>query len=200
MRGKNKRRNLMKIKIKIKGITPLICNRFHDEAAMQASAGTRAAAAAGSRGTPQEICEKKLYLNAKGKPMIPQPNLLRCIVEGGRFHKAGKKQITTQKESLLYACLDIDGTEIDIKHKQPWKVDTRPVVIPSTGGRILAHRPMFDDWELSFTADVDTALVTEDLIRQIIDDAGKRVGLGDYRPARKGPYGKFVVTEWKATK
>ena len=27
--------------------------------------------------------------------------------------------------------------------------------------------------------------------------AGKRVGLGDFRPACKGPFGKFVVVEWK---
>lgn len=190
----------MKIKVKIKGITPLICNKYHDEAAMAASSGTRKAAAAGFKGTPQEICEKKLYLSSKGKPMIPQPNILRCIIDGGSFHKAGKKQITTKKESMLYACLDIEGAEVDLIHKQPWKVDTRPVVIPATGGRVLAHRPMFDDWSLAFTMELDTDMVTVDLLRQIVDDAGKRVGLGDYRPARKGPYGKFVVTEWKETK
>jgi len=30
-----------------------------------------------------------------------------------------------------------------------------------------------------------------------VDSAGKRVGLGDFRPARKGPFGKFRVDEWK---
>ncbi len=64
----------------------------------------------------------------------------------------------------------------------------------------MAHRPMFDDWSLAFTMELDTDMITVDLLRQIVDDAGKRVGLGDYRPTRKGPYGKFVVTEWKETK
>jgi len=35
-------------------------------------------------------------------------------------------------------------------------------------------------------------------MREILDSAGKRIGLGDFRPACKGPYGKFVAVEWKA--
>jgi hypothetical protein len=31
----------------------------------------------------------------------------------------------------------------------------------------------------------------------VIDAAGKRVGLGDFRPACKGPFGRFVVTNWQ---
>ena len=187
----------MKIDIEITGTTALICNRFHDEAAESATSGRRASATAGDRGTPKEQAEKKLYYGADGKTlMIPQPNLLRCIVDGGSFHKAGKSKITTQKSSLLYACLDIEAAEIPLIHKEPWRVDTRAVRIPSTGGRILAHRPMFDDWVLRFTATLDTDVVGVKLLRAIVDDAGKKVGLGDFRPATKGPYGKFVVTQW----
>lgn len=186
----------MKVQVEVEGITPLICSKFTDEAAMAASNGTRTSSAVADRGTPQEVAEKKLYIGLDGSPMIPQPNLLRCIVDGGQFHKAGRKQITTKKESMLYGCLDIEGTEIPLIHKQPWKVDTRAVRIPSTGGRILAHRPMFDDWRLRFLMDIDLTIISPKLMRQIVDDAGKRVGLGDFRPSTKGPYGKFVVIRW----
>jgi hypothetical protein len=187
----------MKLKIRIEGITPLICNKFTDAAAEAASSGTRGSGAAQDRGTPLEIAQAKLYLGLDGKPMIPQPNLMRCIVEGGRFHKAGKTQLTTSKSSHMYACLDISGAEIKLIYKQPWKVDTRAVRIPSTGGRILAHRPMFDDWALEFECDLDTSIVGAKVFRSLVDDAGKRIGLGDFRPATKGPYGKFVVTKWE---
>lgn len=187
----------MEIRITISGVTPLICNRFHDAAAEAASAGSRGSSAGQDRGTPQEVAELKLYRTAGGAPMIPQPNLLRCLVDGGRFHKIGKSQVTTASSSMLYACLDIDSTEIEIEHREPWRVDTRAVVIPSTKGRILTHRPMFDDWRLSFSADLDTTIVGVKLFRKIVDDAGKRIGLGDFRPARKGPYGKFVVEHWQ---
>lgn len=186
----------MQISITISGVTPLICNRFHDAAAEAASSGSRGSSAGQDRGTPQEVSELKLYKMTDGSPMIPQPNLLRCLVDGGRFHKIGKSQVTTATSSMLYACLDINETEIKIEHKEPWRVDTRAIVIPSTKGRVLTHRPMFDDWRLSFCADLDTSIVGAKLFRRIVDDAGKRIGLGDFRPARKGPYGKFVVENW----
>ena len=186
----------MKLDISITGTTPLICNRFTDAAAESSSSGTRGSSAMADRGTPQEIAQSKLYVGLGGDFMIPQPNLMRCVVEGGRFHKAGKTQLTTSKSSHLYGCLDIEGAEIPLIHKQPWKVDTRAVRIPSTGGRILAHRPMFDDWELAFVVDLDTTICGAKVFRAIVDDAGKRIGLGDFRPATKGPYGKFVVTKW----
>lgn len=187
----------MRIEIEITGTTGLICNRFHDEAAEAATSGKRAAASAGDRGTPQEQAAKKLYYGTDGKTLIvPQPNLLRCIVDGGTFHKAGKSKVTTQRSSLLYSCLDIEGAEIPLMHKEPWRVDTRAVRIPSTGGRILAYRPIFDDWCLHFIAVLDTDVLGMKLLRDIVDDAGKKIGLGDFRPATKGPYGKFVVTQW----
>jgi hypothetical protein len=188
----------MRIEIEVTGTTALICNRFHDEAAEAASNGGRTASAAGDRGTPREQAEKKLYTGKDGRTLIiPQPNLLRSIVDGGQYHKAGRSKITTQRSSLLYACLDIEGAEIPIVHKEPWRVDTRAVRIPSTGGRILAHRPMFDDWSLKFTALLDTDVIGVKLLRSIVDDAGKKIGLGDFRPATKGPFGKFVVTQWR---
>lgn len=187
----------MRIKVEIEGITPLICNKFTDAAAMAASDGSRGSSAAADRGSPQEIAESKLYVGLNGKPMIPQPNLLRCLVEGGSFTKIGKKQVTTQKSSMMYACVGVEAVEIPIKSKGGWKTDTRPVRIPSTGGRILAHRPCFDDWKLSFEVELDTSIIGAKLFRQIVDDAGKRVGLGDFRPQCKGPFGRWVVTKWQ---
>lgn len=187
----------MRLKIRIEGTTPLICNKFTDAAAEASSSGTRGSGAGQDRGTPLEIAESKLYKGLDGQLMIPQPNLLRCLVEGGRFHKVGKTQLTTSKTSHLYACVSIEGAEIPIIHEQPWKVDTRAVRIPSTGGRILAHRPMFDDWALEFEIRLDTSILGAKIFRQVVDDAGNRIGLGDFRPATKGPYGRFVVTRWE---
>jgi hypothetical protein len=188
----------MKVDITIEGTTPLICNRFTDEAAEASSGGTRSSSMTTERGTPLEICDNKLYKGLNGRPMIPQPNLLRCLVTGGKFHKIGKTQVTTSKSSMLFSCLDIEGAEIALIHKQPWKVDTRPVRIPSTGGRILCHRPMFDDWKLKFVMEIDTSIISAKLMRRIIDDSGKRMGLGDFRPQCAGTYGRFVVTHWEA--
>ena len=186
----------MRIAIAIEGTTPLLCNKFTDEAARAATNGTRGSTR-GDRGTEREIAETKLYLNNEGVPCIPQPNLLGCLVEGGAWHKIGKKQVTTKTSSLLYSCLDVVGVMIPIEHAQPWSVDVRPVVIPSTKGRILAFRPRFDDWRLTFEIELMTDIISAKFARNIIDDAGSKVGLGDFRPSRKGPYGRFHVVHWQ---
>jgi hypothetical protein len=42
--------------------------------------------------------------------------------------------------------------------------------------------------------------MSKELFRDIVDSAGRRIGLGDFRPDRKGPFGKFVVVSWKESK
>ena len=186
----------MRIAITIEGVTPLLVNKFTDAAAQAATSGTRGSSAGADRGTPREIAEAKLYTDDQGRFVVPQPNLLRCLVDGGSFHKVGKKQLTTKENSLIYACADIAGLSIPIRHKQPWCVDIRPIVIPSTKGRILCPRPRFDDWSLDFELILDTDIIGPNLIRKVLDDSGKKIGLGDFRPARKGPFGKFTVVHW----
>jgi hypothetical protein len=187
----------MEIKVEVFGVTPLICNKFSDEAALKSTSGTRGSSAAAERKTPEEICQSKLYIGLDGKPMLPQPNVLRNIVQGGQFHKNGKRAITSQRSSMMYSCIDIAGAEVPIISKGGWSVDTRAVRIPATGGRILCHRPIFNDWRLRFTINLDVEILSPVLLRQIVDDAGSRIGLGDFRPETKGPYGRYRIDRWE---
>lgn len=189
---------MQSITIEIQGITPLLLNKFTDEAQQKATSGNTVSFT-GDRGTPREQAESKLYLDNDGKTYVmPAPNLFRCLIDAGKFFKAGKSKVTTIKSSLIPACVDLHGIAIPIKSKEGWDVDTRPVRIPSTGGRILCHRPVFNDWTMKFEVTLDTSLIGIKLFREIVDAAGRRIGLGDFRPDCKGPFGKFVVTSWKA--
>jgi hypothetical protein len=192
----------MKFQVRIEGTTPMLQNRFSDEAAEDATSGTRTSSAAGSKGTPREQATEKLYLSVDGETlMVPQPNIFKSIMEGGRFFKNGRSKITTQKSSLFPGAVSLLGidnpVEIPILHKEPWTIDTRAVRIPATGGRILCHRPCFHDWALEFELDVDEKEMHPKLVREIVDAAGKKIGLGDFRPDCKGMFGKYVVTKWE---
>ena len=117
--------------------------------------------------------------------------------EEPKFFKSGKSKVTTIKSSLIPACVEIESVEIPIIYDEPWEVDTRAVRVPATGARILCYRPKFNDWSLRFTIRLDDDVMTSELLREILDAAGKRIGLGDFRPDCKGPFGKFVVTHWE---
>lgn len=183
------------INITIEGASPLLLHRFTDAAQMAATSGARSSIATDSE-SPRDQAEQSLYLDDEGAPGIPQPNLYRCILDAGKFFKSGRTKVTTQKSSLIPACVGIRELFLPIKSEGGWKVDTRPVRIPATGGRILRHRPCFDDWGIGFTVDLDDSLIGPKLFREIVDAAGSRIGLGDFRPDTKGPFGKFKVTNW----
>lgn len=187
------------IVVTIEGTTPLICNRFTDEAQAKASGGT-GGSIIGDKGTPKEQAEQKVYRDEAGDLCIPAPNIFRCIIDGGEYFKVGKSKVTTQKTSMIPACVEIDGIVVPLRSREGWRVDSRPGRNPSTGGRFLLHRPMFDDWALTFTLRVDTSMIAAKTLREIVDAAGKRKGLGDFRPACKGMFGKFVVTKWEVVK
>lgn len=183
-------------KVEVEGTTPLLCNRFGETAEMAVSTSHRSSMV-GDSGSPRDKASAKLYLGENGKPMIPGPNLFRSLIDAGKFFKNGKSKVTTQKSSLIPAFVAIHEVEIPIITKVPWDVDCRPVRIPSTGGRIMAYRPRFNEWKLGFTLELlDEREFSPQLLRQIVDAAGSRVGLGDFRPDCKGPFGKFVVTRW----
>lgn len=185
----------MLIEVKIEGVTALLMNRFTEANAQAVSSGT-SNAIQGSKPPPREQADVKVYRDSNGKPVMPAPNVLACMVDAGRFIKAGKSKVSTMRSSLVPAGIALQEIELPITPGK-YEVDSRPVVIPSTGGRIMAHRPRFDTWSCKFTLDVDDDIFPEAVVRQLLDLGGKRIGLGDFRPARRGPFGRFVVTSWK---
>jgi hypothetical protein len=67
----------------------------------------------------------------------------------------------------------------------------RPVRIPPrTGPRVMFHRPMIPTGAfLEFTVEFDKSVITEVDTKKAIEDAGKFVGLGVWRPK----FGRFFV-------
>jgi len=185
------------VQVRIKGTTPLLVHKFTDAAAMEATKATRASIKSSNK-TPRDEAEVFLYKSIKDNKTLVFPgiNVHRSIIDAGIFHKVGRNKVTTAKTSLVPSAVFMQEIELPIKPAK-WEVDSRPVVIPATGGRVIRHRPRFDEWELSFTLEIDEDTFPEDFVRLLVDDAGKKIGLGDFRPARKGPFGRFVVTHWK---
>ena len=188
----------MQIAVTIEGLAPLLQNKFHDAAQLAVSTGT-SATLLGKKGTPKEQAEPKLYSDSNGVPIVPGPNIFSALIQAGAFMKLGRSKVTTSKASLVPAGLSLLELECPITPRD-WQVDSRAVVIPATGGRVMAHRPRFDQWKVSFTLQVDTTMFGDQVVRELVDHAGQRIGLGDFRPARKGPFGRFKVTAWKVSK
>ncbi len=188
------------IKVTIEGVTPLLMNRFTEEASIQIDNGGSAVFSGDTKGTPREQAEMTAYRDHKtGDLFLPGPNMFAALVEAGKFQKSGKSKLTTLKSSLVPGALGVLELVIPFGTKE-FEVDSRRIVNPGTGGARTKHRARINDWQLTFTIDADTELLSVKQVRQLVDDAGKRCGVGDYRPSRKGPFGRFKVVQWNVDK
>ena len=143
--------------------------------------------------TPEKQAEVGEYRDPdSGELYIPGLSIQRCLVSAATFSK-GKGRATLQKP--VAACVLITPERCLLGTKT-FEVDSRAVVIQKSG-RIVRHRPRINEWKASFLAEYDTELISATELRQVVDDAGKRVGLMDFRPECKGSFGRFMVVEWK---
>jgi len=144
--------------------------------------------------TPGEQAEIAAYRTPDGLLYVPGIAVQRCLVAAATFSK-GKGRASLQK---IVAAGVFVTPEYCVLEKQEYIVDKRPVVVPATRGRIMRFRPRFDEWEIAFTVEYDESLLTETQLRRVVDDAGSRVGLLDFRPAKNGSFGRFMVSLWSA--
>lgn len=173
--------------VTIKGLTALLMHRFPSEPikALEKKSGAEQA----------EYAAYRIPDGAKGKGelYIPGIAIQRALVAGAAFSK-GKGRASLQKQAA--ACISISPEYVGLGVKD-YAIDARPVVVPATRGRVMRYRPRLDEWQVSFEITFDETLIKESELRCIVDDTGSRVGLLEFRPARKGMFGRFMVTEWK---
>jgi hypothetical protein len=186
----------MMIAVEISSLSPLLMSRFH-EAAEASVNGTSSPVMNGRRLPPREAAERSAYRTDKGDLYLPAANLLSAIVQAGQFTKVGRKQLTTAKSSIVPAAVGLSPPEL-MFGTRTFEVDSRPVVMAAAGGaRVMRHRARLDEWKLRFDLLLDETMIAPEAARQLVDDAGRKIGIGDFRPARRGPFGRFVVTGWK---
>ena len=85
-----------------------------------------------------------------------------------------------------------------------YAIDTRRIVNKSTKGASLKSRPKLKSWKLPFQILIeDDFPVKPDpgpIVKEMLEEAGRRVGIGSYRPTCKGRFGKFIVTKFSEIK
>jgi len=69
-----------------------------------------------------------------------------------------------------------------------------------TKGRMMTERPKYNKWSASFEIVLNDESVPVSVINEILEQAGKYVGIGDWRPEKKGMFGKFMITSFKQQK
>lgn len=177
-----------KIKVTIEGTTPLLFNRFRD-VAIEGKSKKRTGAMA------EADVEDKLYLDDTGKVQLPSVYLKNCLTEASKqFKIVGKGKSTYSK--LVASTVDISPFMIDLDAEK-YQIFRISAVNPMTKGRMMTERPRFNTWSASFEILLNDESVPVSVINEILEHGGKYVGVGDWRPEKKGMHGKFLISSFK---
>ena len=181
---------MLKVNVEIKGISPLLVNRFRDKT-IEGKSKKRTGA------TIDEEIENKLWIHNK-EISIPGVYIRNSLIEAGKqFKIVGKGKATYSK--LIGATVEVNPEKITLK-PQKYEVFSIAAVNPSTKGRVMTHRPRFNEWNLNFEIVLNDDGIPTEVINEELEYAGRYVGIGDWRPAKKGMFGKFMITSFKEVK
>lgn len=183
----------------IQGLTPILQHRFSDEAQVNSGKGTRAVKIKDE--TPREQAEKAAYRTDGGYLYHPGSSIMRLMRDAGSSHK--QRGSRKSCKYIVPAAVRVFEDQIPLYAADAqtplddFEVDSRAVVIPSTKGRIMRHRPRCDVWTARFSLVINEDVLGAETIRQFLDEGGQRIGIGDFRPEKGGPFGVFQVNLWE---
>lgn len=195
-----KETEMYQINCSIKGISPLMQHRFPMPDFGSLSKGGKK-----STGAIDYTQEWHEYLYTKdGKVVQPSCHIEGAMTKGAVGFKVSGKRGKTYKD-LFQANIVIDPIdiphnidvpeELDCDADKVLYLDMRPVIINRS--RVIRLRPTFKaGWELSFAINVLDDEVPFDIVNDVLIQAGKAVGIGDYRPK----FGRFMVTKFELVK
>jgi hypothetical protein len=173
------------------GISPLLMHRFGEDARNQIEGKTSTAL---PDSDSARAAEAACYRLPTGNLYFPAENMAAALRRGAALHKIGRRSAVAAFSGGVF----IRPMRIDFRTDK-YEVDSRSAVIRATRGRVMRYRPRLDNWKLKFEIDWDDAIIPNaELVRAVLGDVGARVGIGDFRPERGGPFGRFLISSWRA--
>jgi hypothetical protein len=185
-------------KATIAGTSALLQHRFTEAAQNQKQ--TRNALV--TEQSPREQAQACAYQLPNGTYYLPGAAIARLLREAGGGHKLrGTRKSAKYVVPAAVLVTEDTITVLDGDAETPasnFEVDSRPVTIPATKGRIMRHRPRFDSWAATFSIRINEDILPQDFVHRLLVEGGQQLGVGDFRPEKGGPFGTFNVIEWRA--
>jgi len=191
----NKGDSVKTVKVEIRGITPLLIHRFNEEAEQ----GKKTRRVEVKQRDPREEATKNAYIAKDGTFYFSAFSIPNAMGAAGSNHKATgtRKTLRYVVPSAVRMLSDVITILNGSGPAKDFEVDSRPVTIPATKGRIMRHRPRFNQWGAEFELLINDDLLSPEMAHQLLSEAGQGIGIGDFRPEKRGPFGTFRVVKFE---
>jgi hypothetical protein len=175
-----------KIDVEIRGLTPLLMNRLNPE-----SLKTKSRMRMENYSTEKDAEQSAYMAEIDGKKQlyIPQEALYSMIIQTAKQYRVKRVSLA----SLLAGTMRVEPEKVPLGTDK-YEIDERAVVIQHQ--RVLKGRAKLKKWKAKFQIIYDSKRLPvgiEDTLKEILEDAGTRMGLLDYRPQHRGWFGTFTV-------
>lgn len=191
----------------LEGVSSLLQNRADPMVLLKATTTDTRKAKAEVK-TPRELAERAAYRDNEGKLIHPARAVFKAICAAAREHK--QKGSRRNLSFAIPAAVRIRGIESGVPGEyfiplcdlegnrlSNFEVDIRKGVNPSTKKGCACVRPRLDSWSTEFTVEVNTSNIDPAMVKQLLEEAGNNVGIGDFRPEKTGDFGRFQVVLWE---
>lgn len=195
---------MYQVNVRIKGVAPLLQHRFSSEQLDTLMQG--ATKKTGANDYSLEWIET-MYVTTAGLLCQPAAHIEGALVEAAKRFKVKGARGKTWKDAIRAYCYVQPDEIIHLRAGEPVKapgaelltapteylrVDVRRVKVNRAAvarSRLL----IAEGWELAFAVEVHDEQVRPDVLRAILEEAGRAVGLGDFRPR----YGRSEVVAFE---
>lgn len=172
------------IKVKVRGVCAMLQHRrsIEDEK-------NKVKKTSGEKDYSKEW-KKAVYKDSRGC-YIPADHIQAALVKSGVDFKVTGKRGKTFK-NLINAALVVTPDKLYLGKKKPDFIDEHFVNV--SRNQILRSRPGFNQgWQTEFTLLLLDEQLPKGVVKEILVNAGKFVGIGDWRPR----YGRFEVMSFR---
>ena len=187
------------IEVEIRGNTPLLIHKF----AEQAEQGKATRRVMVDSMNPRDEATKNAYIAQDGTYYFNAFSVPATMANAGVNHKMRGSRKTLKFVVPSAVRMEADTVTILDENGKPAKnfeVDSRPVTIPATKGRVMRYRPRFDQWGAKFRLLLNDQMLSSEDAHRLLNEAGESMGIGDFRPEKRGPFGTFRVTKFEEIK
>jgi hypothetical protein len=150
---------------------------------------------------PRVVAERGVYRLQDEQLAVPGAAIARMLREAGGSHKAkgSRKSLKYLVPAAVIVLDELLGLYLnDCKTPiKDFEVDSRPVTIPATKGRVMRHRARLNEWAFKTRLRINTTIMDDAMVRRLMIDGLQQIGIGDFRPEKGGPFGTSDLTHWQ---
>lgn len=191
------------VRIEITGNTPLMHHRMTEDQLFGLLGTKTKQLKDKTEQVPREIAEKHAYKNKKGEYYVPAEYICGAVASVASDYKQSNSAKRTLKSVARSVFRPVVGELILLDHKnkplKEFEVDVRKGTNHKAGA-VAICRPRFDEWRIQFDANISDELVSPETMQLILEDAGRRSGIGSFRVSKGGVFGQFRLTRFEELK